>query len=64
MTDPDEHSCQRCGSELVPILYGYPGLPRIAAAECGEIALGGYTIEKGQPDRGCVACLDAVDLFA
>lgn len=64
MTDPDEHSCQRCGSDLVPIFYGYPGPPRIAAAERGEIVLGGCTIEGGQPDRGCVMCLDAVDLFA
>ena len=48
---------------MVPTYYGYPGPPRIAAAERGDILLGGCTIGEGQPGRGCVACFNAVDLF-
>ena len=49
--------------DLVSIFYGYPGPPRIAAAERGDIVLGGCTIGEGQPGRGCVACFSAVDPF-
>jgi hypothetical protein len=49
-------ACPSCGGKLVPILYGLPDAEAGAAAERGEIALGGCTIMGDEPQFQCVAC--------
>jgi hypothetical protein len=48
--------CPACGGKLVPILYGLPDSEGFAAAERGEVALGGCTILGDEPHLQCVAC--------
>lgn len=40
---PDRaHTCPACGSsDLIPILYGLPGLDMVEAGRAGEIVIGG-----------------------
>lgn len=51
-------TCPRCGQHaVVPVLYGYPSDEAFAAADRGEIALGGCDIGDGTPrDVRCRAC--------
>ncbi|UYN83770.1 MAG: hypothetical protein KIT89_00530 [Microcella sp.] len=43
--------CPRCGStEVVPIIYGYPGSADRESAEAGRIVLGGCTVGERDPD--------------
>ena len=51
--------CPECGGRLVPILYGLPDAEAGAAAERGEIALGGCTIMGDEPHLQCVGCRGA-----
>lgn len=55
-----ENPCPRCGGEPVPIAYGLPGAEMLAAAERGEIRLGGCVVFDGQPTGQCAACGAAV----
>lgn len=49
--------CPRCGStDTARIVYGYPGPEMLAAAERGEIVLGGCSITGDDPTRQCRAC--------
>lgn len=49
--------CERCGERRwVPIAYGYPGGEMFAAAERGEIELGGCVLIEGAPSRRCRVC--------
>lgn len=49
-------ACPACGGKLIPILYGLPDAEAGAAAERGEIALGGCIIMGDDPHLACVAC--------
>jgi predicted kinase len=50
-------SCPVCGGTLwIPIVYGLPGPDLVAAAERGEVALGGCMVETDQPDEVCARC--------
>jgi hypothetical protein len=52
---PDK--CSRCGSgRLVAIAYGYPGPEMMAAAERGEVLLGGCVVSAEMPLAGCADC--------
>lgn len=54
---PDPVACPACGSAAgIPIVYGMPGADLFAAAEDGQVGLGGCVIVPGQPDHRCSAC--------
>jgi hypothetical protein len=48
--------CPACGGRLVPILYGLPDAEAGAAAERGEIALGGCIVMGDDPHLACTKC--------
>ena len=49
--------CPHCGStEVIPILYGYPGDEMLEQLHRGEIALGGCCITDDQPNWRCKKC--------
>jgi hypothetical protein len=49
--------CPQCGSgRLVAIAYGYPGPEMMAAAERGEVLLGGCVVSEEMPLDGCADC--------
>jgi hypothetical protein len=49
--------CPECGgTELLRIVYGYPGPEMFEEAERGEVRLGGCVISGDMPDWACVAC--------
>ena len=48
--------CPACGGKLIPILYGLPDPEGFAAAERGEIALGGCTVMGDDPQLRCFTC--------
>jgi len=49
-------ACPRCGDEAVRIAYGLPTGRTFAAAERGEIVLGGCLITGQDPDRAYLSC--------
>lgn len=49
-----EWCCARCGGDVVPVAYGYPGPDLRAAEERGEVLLGGCM--PGGPRFACRAC--------
>ncbi len=51
-------ACPKCGSSenVVPIVYGYPSAELMAAAERGEVKLGGCVITGDDPQWYCKAC--------
>lgn len=49
-------ACERCGGELLPIAYGFPGPEMFEAAERGELVLGGCMRYDEQPSRRCRDC--------
>lgn len=53
ITLPDMEMCPVCQSPLVPVLYGYPGLDAVLAAERGEVILGGCEVWEGMPELAC-----------
>ena len=49
--------CPQCGgTDNVPIVYGYPGGDTFAAAERGELMLGGCILWGDDPQWKCRAC--------
>lgn len=54
-------ACTHCGGVTLPIAYGYPGPGLFAAAERGEVALGGCMVSEGQPTRRCRDCQQPVE---
>lgn len=57
-----KRACPKCGStDVVPILYGYPGPEMFEAAERGEIELGGCCVTDDDPQRLCKACGERFD---
>ena len=50
--------CRVCRGRLVPIVWGMPGPDLLAAAERGEVALGGCVIHAGPPFevKACAEC--------
>ena len=52
-----KRQCPECGStDVVEIIYGYPG-PELRDREIkGEVALGGCCVEPGNPALHCNAC--------
>jgi hypothetical protein len=48
--------CPRCEGDLLPIAYGYPGPEMMAAAERGEIVLGGCIVSERDPKFQCKHC--------
>ena len=57
MTEESNPRCPKCHSEdTVRILYGLPTEEAMAAAERGEIALGGCLVDPGNPDWRCRSC--------
>jgi hypothetical protein len=49
--------CPHCGSNKVAnILYGYPGEDAMAAADQGEVVLGGCCVSSDDPNRACTVC--------
>jgi len=50
-------ACPKCGSrDIVPIRYGLPGPEMTAAADRGEIELGGCCVANDDPTLYCKAC--------
>ena len=41
---------------MIPIVYGMPSGEMFAAAERGEVCLGGCAIEPGAPTHACKRC--------
>ena len=49
--------CPECGRRtVVPIIYGYPMPALSAAAERGEVALGGCCLGDDMPEWSCKSC--------
>lgn len=56
--------CERCGTALVPVVYGMPGPEMSDRADRGEIILGGCNIRPGQKSMDCPNCRgDVRDFF-
>jgi hypothetical protein len=52
---PDQ--CPKCQSPRIqPIVYGYPTAATLAAADRGDIFLGGCSAEPWLPEWNCPAC--------
>jgi predicted RNA-binding Zn-ribbon protein involved in translation (DUF1610 family) len=58
----DARPCPRCGAEMtpVPILYGMPTPDGFAAAERGEVELGGCIVGEESPEYRCPSCRAAL----
>lgn len=60
MTRPEDQdvrpACERCGSTLTPIVYGYPTHETFEAADRGEVVLGGCLTWEGRPRAVCRTC--------
>lgn len=53
----DDATCPRCGAaDPLRILYGMPGWEAKAAADRGEVVLGGCMIDDWSPANACRAC--------
>ena len=51
------YMCPKCDSrDIVPILYGMPGIEMRDQEILGEIYLGGCAIQIDAPDRHCKQC--------
>ena len=49
--------CPQChGVRIQPIVYGYPTKETLAAAQRGELVLGGCSSEPWLPEWNCAAC--------
>ena len=48
--------CPKCGGAARPIMYGFPSPAMFGAAERGEIALGGCTLDPSNPVWECRSC--------
>ena len=49
--------CPACGSDgMLPILRGFPSPESVAAAERGELLLGGCMVSDNDPTHGCPVC--------
>ena len=50
-------NCPNCGSSaVIPIMYGDPSPEAWAAAERGELSIGGCIVENGMPKWFCTNC--------
>ena len=47
-------ACPRCGSPVLPVVYGFPGPALVQAAEDGRVLLGGCTIREQR--AACARC--------
>jgi hypothetical protein len=56
--------CPRCGAvaTMLPIVFGYPSAQTFAAAERGQVALGGCMVMGEDPTHRCMACAQDVIL--
>tara|TARA_Y100001970_G_C14242543_1_gene865813 strand:- start:4040 stop:4249 length:210 start_codon:yes stop_codon:yes gene_type:complete len=53
------YKCPKCNStNIVPIVYGYPGPKMIQDSDEGKIYLGGCEIKVKAPNRYCNDCED------
>ena len=51
------YKCPKCDStNIVPIVYGYPGPKMIQDSDEGKVRLGGCSIELDSFDRYCNDC--------
>lgn len=49
--------CPYCNSSnVIPIVYGYPGAELVEKSERGEVKLGGCVVTDNDPDRYCKDC--------
>ena len=55
-TDGGGVRCDRCDGVRTPIAYGYPGPELVAAADHGEVVLGGCIVWDGMPRWHCPTC--------
>jgi ribosomal protein S14 len=52
-----KHRCPFCGSgDVLPILYGLPGLEMAKDAEEGKIVIGGCIVDPEYPTSRCKKC--------
>ena len=51
------YKCPKCDStDIVPIVYGYPGPELMEDSALRKVELGGCVIEENAPDRHCNDC--------
>ena len=51
------YKCPKCDStDIVPIVYGYPGPELMEDSALRKVELGGCVLEEGAPDRHCNDC--------
>ena len=50
--------CEKCGAQLIPIVYGYPSGAMFRDAARGKIALGGCVSMGSDPRWKCTASCD------
>jgi len=54
--EPRPTKCPKCGSKVLPIVYGYPGAVTRQESIEGKIILGGCSIVEGAPTWRCDGC--------
>ena len=51
------YKCPKCDStDIVPIIYGYPGPELMEDSALRKVEIGGCVIEEDAPDRHCNDC--------
>lgn len=62
MTSSDDRICPKCGAKALPVVYGLPTPAMRAAADRGEVALGGCTLPPDE-EMWRFQCTDCHHLF-
>ena len=56
---PSGRLCGQCGSQMLPVLYGFPSGAAVRMFEAGLVLLGGCVIDRENPGEACPACRDS-----
>lgn len=56
MRNRKTETCPRCGTDMIPIVYGFPNADTIRKAERGEVHIGGCLVTPGKPRFHCPNC--------
>ena len=52
----DTETCPKCGSKLIPIIYGFPNEILMEQYKAGEVELGGCVISSDDNNMHCPNC--------
>ena len=57
----DTETCSKCGSKLIPIIYGFPNEILMEQYKAGEVELGGCVISSDDNNMHCPNCKTVSD---